>query len=195
VYVAEEEEHADDLSDDRWLLGTFEGHLDGGRGIAEEFRGLSAGEAIAWARARAARVLIRLGDGGYYAAGEKAGPDEPIWPPANLPPLVRRRPESERWKDRSETDPPIEWVVPLLVVPPRFPASSEDIDEAMRVAAEAAGVEPPRPLGETGYEPGEGVPFRVLARTRNEAVAIAAAQCPVPEGWTADALVYAVRPA
>ena len=196
VYIAEEEEHADDLSADRWLLGTFEGHLDGGRGIAEEFRGLSADEAIAWARARAARVRIRLGDGEYYAAGAETKPDEPIWPPAHLPPLVRRRPESERWKDRSEADPPIEWVVPLQVVPPRLPASSEDIDRARRVAAEAAGAEPPKPLGKgTGYEPVEGVPFRVSARTRKESIAVAVGRCPVPEGWTADALLYAVRPA
>jgi hypothetical protein len=200
VLIAEEEEYDHEgLSGDRWLLGTFEGHVETEAGMGAQCRGLTAEEAIEWGRARAGRVVIRLGDSDYYSAGAEAEPGEPTWPPADLGTLVRRRPESERWKDRTADDPPIEWVVPLAVEPPQLPALMEDIDRATRVAAEAAGVKPPKRRrrvrrGSYFYEPVEGVPFRVVARTREEAVATAIARCPVPDGWSAQALLFAVKP-
>src|SRR4051812_6268919 len=109
VFIAEEEADAQDLSGDRWLLGTFEGHVETACGMGPEFCGLAAEEAIAWGRARASRVLVRLGDSDYYSAGTETDPGEPLWPPDDLLPLIRRRPQSERWKDRTEEDPAIEW--------------------------------------------------------------------------------------
>jgi hypothetical protein len=199
VFIAEEDEHdVEGLSGDRWLLGTFDGHVETDDGLGEEFRGLTAEQAIEWGRARAGRVLIRLGDSDYYSVGVEAEAGKPTWPPADLPPLVRRRPESERWKDRTDADAAIEWVVPLTVDPPRLPAPMEDIDRATRMAAEAAGVKPPkrrrRRRRGAYFETVEGVPFCVVARTREEAVATAMGRCPVPDGWSAQALLYAVKP-
>src|SRR3954447_22631058 len=75
VLIAEEEEYDHEgLSGDRWLLGTFEGHVETEAGMGAQCRGLTAEEAIEWGRARAGRVVIRLGDSDYYSAGAEAEP-------------------------------------------------------------------------------------------------------------------------
>ena len=119
VWIAEDE----DGGPDGWfLLGTFSGYLsDDGKAPADEFAGLSAGEAIAWGRARSDVVLIRLGASDYFSAGDaNPSPGYQTWPPPNLPSLVRRRPPHEAWKDRSESDPPIDWRVVVELTPPGF---------------------------------------------------------------------------
>lgn len=79
----------------------------------ERFADLTAEEAIAWGRARAAIVLIRTGDSScYFSAGERNPDPEryPVWPPADLR-LERRRPRGFEALDNSESDPPVPWDV------------------------------------------------------------------------------------
>jgi hypothetical protein len=79
---------------------------------------VSAEEAIAWSRARAARVIVRVcgGEQGtiHYSAGEtpiewEDGP-LPQWPTDGLHLSKRRLPLWEH-VDRTDTDPPIDWDV------------------------------------------------------------------------------------
>ncbi len=137
VWIAEEVERCDDGT---YLLGTFHGHLDDGAAPPEEFAGLTVDEAIAWGRARARRVQVRLGSGGYHSAGVEPSPGCPPWPPADLPPLVRRRTPEQAWKDRSEADSPIEWAVDVWLTPSRLdPAELPSMDRAVAAAARSAG--------------------------------------------------------
>jgi len=77
-FVAEGENRGD-----TWLLATFSARVEGSDETRE---GLEVHAAIAWARRRADEVIVTLGDGSLWDPGQ---------------PLVRRRPPSERWKDRS----------------------------------------------------------------------------------------------
>lgn len=119
VWIAEDEEPGED----GWfLLGTFSGHHDtGGPRPVATFSGLSAEEAIRWGRERSEVVLIRLGRGDYLSAGDRdAEPGHVAWPPPDLPPLRRRRPPEDAWRDRRTADPPIEWRVVAELTPPAF---------------------------------------------------------------------------
>jgi hypothetical protein len=115
VWIAEDERHDDD---GRILLGTFSGYLGGGDRVEETFEGLAVDAAIAWGRARAERVYIRLGSGEYHSAGADPARGRPRWPPPALPPLVERRPPGEAWKDRGASDEPIEWRAAVWLTPP-----------------------------------------------------------------------------
>jgi len=108
VYIGENAD-PDDLM--LWT-GRFRGYLDRGRRCEAEFDDLSAEEAIAWGRERCAVVLIRVGDGDYYSAGElNPDPDElPQWPPEGLR-LERRRVRGFEALDNTEDDPPVLWDV------------------------------------------------------------------------------------
>src|SRR4051794_5665389 len=61
VFMSEHEEpgHPDDGT---WLTGRFCGSLQGSAGVLESFGDLALDEALAWARSRAGRVLIRYGE-------------------------------------------------------------------------------------------------------------------------------------
>lgn len=201
VSIAEDEARADDLSSDRWFTGTFSAHVEFEHEMGEHVQGLSAEAVIAWGRARAPRVTIRLGDSDYFSAGEEAIPGDPPWPPAGLPPLIRRRPRDEAWKDRSPDAEAIAWDVPLYCSPdPWRTHSSSEGDEVARRAALLAGAEPPRRRRglwrrRPAYGPVERFVVRVTAPNRDLAVEAAIARCDVPPGWRAEPLLHIVRPA
>jgi hypothetical protein len=73
----------------------------------DDEEGLTLEEASAWARERAERVILRLGDGDYVSADAWVGP-----------PPVRRWPAGQEWKARTDADPPIDWVVTATVTAP-----------------------------------------------------------------------------
>ena len=110
VFRSETEEHAPP-SDGNWLTGRFSGSLQDGERAYEFFADLRLDEALAWARSRANRVLIRYGEEPdvHYSAGADHPRDLRRWPPDALPPLGRRRHPDHRWRDRSDADAPIAW--------------------------------------------------------------------------------------
>jgi hypothetical protein len=100
------------------LTGRFSGYIETGDEVVESFDDLSADEAIAWGRERAAFVLIRTGDGDYHSAGD-LNPDPerfPRWPPSGLR-LERRRPHGFEALDNTEDDPPVLWDVRIDASP------------------------------------------------------------------------------
>jgi hypothetical protein len=97
----------------RWFTGRFRCSAGG-----ESAGDLPLEEALARARAGAAVVVVRLGDDRMFSAGREPASGLPVWPPDELPPLVRRRPPDERWRDRTEADPPIAWHVVVAIGPP-----------------------------------------------------------------------------
>jgi hypothetical protein len=105
--------------DGLWTLGLFTvfveaGHSDGG--IDHGPARVPAEEAIAWARERAARVVVRVEDSwqsSFYSAGELQALDDngtPLaaWPDGGLDLKPRRSPGWEH-VDRTEADEPIDW--------------------------------------------------------------------------------------
>lgn len=122
MFIAEEEELDFDEFDPElhasWATGRFAASLQTDEELLEEVEGVTAGEAVAWGRARSARVLIRLAEGDYFSAGDEELEDLPAWPPPDLPELVRRRVPSEEWKDRTPADAPIAWAVRAHLTPP-----------------------------------------------------------------------------
>lgn len=195
------------------LLGTFSGHLDrGGSAPAEEFEGLSVEEAIAWGRARAEWVYLRFGRSDYYSAGARKSREFAPWPPPDLPPLVRRRPPGEEWRDRTEADEPIPWRVDVHLTPPDW-NTPQLADERARweatvadIAAEAgadgwdgdqiegffADIEAARARSGgaeefawmTRYSPCFDLHLVVDAPTQVIAIEQGQARCSTPEGWT-----------
>jgi hypothetical protein len=182
VWIAEDTEPTED---GEYLTGRFYGHVDDGDRIADAFEDLSLDEAVAWGRARADRVLIRIGHGRHVPVEE-----------ADLTPPPRRRIPSEEWKDRTEADPPIAWAVDVMLSPPD-PRVRQD--EVVAGIAEAAGgrwdAEPLEGrLAETDAQRGQEVyvlshsasyrvRLRLEAPTHDQAVAAARARCDPPAGW------------
>lgn len=121
---------------DRWLTATFLGYVRLPDGTIEDCDGLPLGEALAWAWARAPRVVLRVGDDPReFDAGEHAPGDLMRWPPDDLElPLRRRRPPDERWKDRTAADPAIRWSVAVAL---RVPDQRYDELVGDRAALEA----------------------------------------------------------
>jgi hypothetical protein len=119
VFIAEEQ----DVGCGRrelYLTARFWASWQTADGVDEDAFGLTAEDAVAWGRARADRVFIRLGVGDYYWAG--IGPPPPgraLWPPPDLPELRRRRHPDFAYLDRVPHDPEIEWEVTLWVGPER----------------------------------------------------------------------------
>jgi hypothetical protein len=124
VHIFEEEEPSFDTErqrpDGSYLCGTFGGRwtrwprdVDG-----ETFSGLTVDAALAWGRSRADEVQIRHGRGEYLNAGDANPSGLSEWPPPDLPPLRRRRPPEQAWRERSESDPPIEWRIEVMLAPP-----------------------------------------------------------------------------
>ena len=125
VHVYEEEEASFDEArqrpDGSYLCATFAGRWTRRPRDSDgpSFGGLTLEQALIWARARAPEVQIRYGRVGYHSAGEINPSGLPAWPPRDLPArLLRRRPPEQGWRERSEGDPPVEWRIELLLMPP-----------------------------------------------------------------------------
>jgi hypothetical protein len=193
-----------------WLTGRFDGTLEGTTRVLDSFEDLSLEEALAWARERAERVLIRYGDDPdvHYSAGTDHPPGVPRWPPPGLPPLVARRHPGDRWRDRVETDDPIGWRVDVTLVPPDTGDPRELRDawaaEAARVAEAAGATWDAEPLdtfiadldatqrrGGGGWFTYGGPNFHlelaVEAATAGQATAEAARRLTMPPGWRYEA--------
>lgn len=205
VWIAEEVEWDDD-GGGSWLTARFWAHHDTGR-VAAEVEGVSAEDAIAWGRERADTVHIRLGRGEYHTAGAVPTPDLEPWPPPDLPPLVRRRPPADAWRDRTATDPPIAWAVQLSLHPADWSepdrahwdcaiaelagaagaegwdadaleANRADIEEARRRAA------PREDFGlYTSHRPAYRISLTEQAPTQALAIEQARRRVPAPAGW------------
>jgi hypothetical protein len=203
-----------DADGDSWWLGTFSGSLQPVDPDATEpsdhFHGLSLDDALAWSRARAARVLLRVGDLPEHEAGEEAPSRAPRWPPETVPPLGRRRIASQTWKDRTEDDPDVEWQVELGLVPPegwsltdtQLPGRAEEAraladragahavsDDAIegfltdiRAARDCAGGTGPFTWS-TIHSPQFLLRFHETAPTVRQAVDAARGRLTLPDGW------------
>jgi hypothetical protein len=103
---------ADDGLDQYFALGTFSATLD--VGSPEGVRSVPINEAIAWARQRTDRIVVRCFTGTseiHFSAGDRQPWDSeelPSWPPAGLELRVRRLPGME-YLDRTPQDEPISW--------------------------------------------------------------------------------------
>lgn len=76
---------------DAWLLtGRFSVHWEAADGsdFVEGPSDVEIGEALRWARDRAAVVLVRVDDR-FYSAGEESDPSLPAWPPSGFTPAPR----------------------------------------------------------------------------------------------------------
>jgi hypothetical protein len=199
VWIAEDVDSLDSLL----LTGRFSGYLDRDGREKDRFEDLEAEDAIAWGRARAAKVLIRTGDSGcYFSAGERnPDPDEyPDWSPAGLR-LERRRPRGFEALDNTESDPPTLWYVRISADLPSQ-AGASPFHERVRSNPAVQNAEAPAP----GY-PAASAAFLVEASTLSQAQAMAnrilsdalatlAEGLPATEGYgyVAAAEVYPHRP-
>jgi hypothetical protein len=204
VFLAENQE--DEPGGAVIFLGTFSGYHDAGPdGIVGEISDLSAEEAIAWGRARASRVWIRLGESDYFDASEVPVEGEPRWPPPELPELTRRRPPGQEWRDRPEDAEPIRWRVTLHLIPselvrsPSFDATVEGI--AIQAGAEWTADSMEAALAEihrqdlagegrsgwvTYHRPGYRLTMQVTAPTARAARRAALDLVSAPAGWRVD---------
>jgi hypothetical protein len=170
VWIAEDVDRMDSLL----LTGRFSGYLERGGRTRNQFEHLEAEEAIAWGRARAAKVLIRTGDSGcYFSAGER-NPDPheyPDWAPAALR-LERRRPGGFEALDNTESDPPTLWDVRLSADLP-CQASAGPFHERIRSDPAVQNVEAPAPaypalsaaflVKASSYEQAQEIAERILS--------------------------------
>lgn len=206
-----------DISDGYWLTGRFAGDVEANGRTTSSCEDLDIDAALAWARERAEKALIRVGGSDYFSAGDTHPPSAPRWPPKDLEPLVRRRHPDDRWRDRTAADPPITWTVGVQLAPP---GDRQDYDEDQRrrdewcdltaqVARAAEAVRWDSALFDKSLNdrlraraeaaPGEGwfvyesapAVFRLLldaeAATAQEATEQALRRCELPGGWTATA--------
>jgi hypothetical protein len=199
VWIAEDHDGADSLL----LTGRFSGYLERDGRLKDRFEDLEAEDAIAWGRARAAKVLIRTGDSGcYFSAGERnSDPHEyPEWSTAGLR-LERRRPRGFEALDNTESDPPTLWDVRISADLPNQ-GSASPFHERVRSDPAVRNAEAPAP----GY-PAASAAFLVEASTLSQAQAMAnrilsdalatlAEALPATEsyGFVAEAEVYPHRP-
>jgi len=185
VFIAEDE----DPGEDGWYLtGRFSGYLDTGR-MADSFEDLELEEAIAWGRARAERVLVRIGYGRHVPAADVAGVA-----------VARRRTPDEAWKDRTEADPPIPWDADVLLSPPDPFADSSDVVAGLAgrlgVPWDASELEGWREdalaaRGAGGWVTEHSPSYRLRRRVEaaTAAGAEAAARVEPPEGWRVSVFV------
>jgi hypothetical protein len=126
VFIAEDEDSVFDGNDvDHFLTGRFSGYLDKGERVWDSFEDLSLNEALAWARERADRIVVRIGYGPTYAIGFESASRLP-WPSDGLAEPVRRRTPDEEWKDRTDADPDATWQATLGLAPPPPPDRQAD---------------------------------------------------------------------
>jgi hypothetical protein len=113
VVIAEDEDSELTERDvDHYLTGRFSGYVGD-----DAFEDLSLDEALAWARERSDRIVVRVGYGPSYAIGFESDSWLP-WPREGLPQPPRRRTPDEEWKDRTPADPDATWRATLGLVPP-----------------------------------------------------------------------------
>lgn len=203
---------------DTWLLGSFTASA-GERADSDRLDDpVPLADAVAWALERADAIVLRIGLGDHYAIGE-TGDELPPWDPALATTLVRRRPEHEAWKDRTDADAPIRWTVEAALAP-AFEHSGRVLSDADALDAEAealiAAWAPLRwsdadvsafraavaaQLAEHGEEEGGWfvgggarwlLTFETVAPTRERAVEQALAPATAPPAWTIAAVA---RPA
>jgi hypothetical protein len=190
VFIAEDE-------DAGYLTGRFYGHLDEDRRLADSFEDLSLEEALAWARERAERIVVRIGYGPSYAIGFESESWLP-WPSEGLPQPVRRRTPDEQWKDRTDADPDARWHATIGLAPPpgdqRLPewdavvAAIADELGATWSAANLDGWFADRPSGEGAWVTGHSRRYEIVitveaptaARARDAALTRVP---PLPDGW------------
>lgn len=201
VFIAEDFALADDRAGDGWFTGRFSAHVEDDPGLGDEADDLGAASAVAWGRARAGRVLLRIGEDEHCSVGDEPIPGEAhLAGPDELPPTPRRRPRDEAWKDRGTVAGEIEWIVPLHCSPEPWRVEHGRVHaEVERMVARSAGAKPPRHRRRRrrgiSVEPVIGFEVFVTAPNRELAVEAAIARCEVPAGWKAETLPPDVRPA
>ena len=203
AFIAEDATCGDD---GRFWTGTFFGHVEAGCPV-EAFEGLSLSEALAWARARADEIRLRIGDGPEVMVdGAFAGPAT-VW----------RRADGEHWRDRGRADPPIEWEVTLLAFPPADQLlEPEATDGPARELAGRLGASGPdtrsfeafraelrraqrrrngREVGLASYElPAYRMRVRARAATHRQAEADVVARAGAVAGWRIEAQARPAEP-
>ncbi len=178
AFIAEELEES--LEEGTILTGRFSGHVESDdprvEDVVDEFDDLALAEAVAWARARAPMVLVRVGLSTHYDAGtvpwgiEGARP----WPDGGL--AVERRAgvgdRPGRWLARG-------WYTTLDVDDRLLVEAARDAIASDRRAANPQ-VEIPEGTSRgrdrlrrprSSYEPAPALTFEVTAATRTEALA------------------------
>jgi hypothetical protein len=140
---------------DMWASGLFDTHaLPNGFEVGPN--GVQIEEALAWARARASRVVVRIISDApdHFSAGSEPIVEEdgplPSWPTPGLR-LERRRAARYEFMDRTAEDPPIAWTAIVEVARGWGPAP-DGIPEA--IAASLA-----KTVADLGYrvvDPGPG---------------------------------------
>jgi len=188
VWIAEE-------SDGSFWSGRFSAECQGPECRAAQRRGpqgVSADEAIAWARAHAGLVFIRPGDSShYYSAGDEpgsAGRDQstPPWPAGGRP-LARRRMAGLEYLDRTTLDPPIPWEVSIMT---RLPGAAIENAFLASLAAAVGALQVTREA--TAIRLAFEIEGRLIDEVREYAAAsfknalsaaVAGGDVPAPFGW------------
>jgi catechol 2,3-dioxygenase-like lactoylglutathione lyase family enzyme len=187
-------EESGDGDDPYWGLGVFSAHVKSDelkQGFEQGPQRVPVDEAIAWARARASKVIVRCcetWENTFYSAGDERVLDEhgpmPVYPEDGLD-LRRRRLPGWEHLDLTEDADPSEWEVivgsDVLPQPSAFDAAFEQAlrsDSSARVVA--ARVTAP-PVEEGGFVLLHGdtvrAHMRVTARTAQESIRLATAAC------------------
>lgn len=170
VYITEDWDAED------FLTGRFSASWTSGRGDGPWARGpcgVSAEEAIAWGRERAPVVVLRVGEGAHYSAGDEQPREElPPWPSDGIE-LGRRRHPAMAHLDRTESDPPILWDARISSVCPDGRAGDYAEAFGRQVAADpvATGAIWRERVGADA--PMAEAAFKLNARTTDEAEEIA----------------------
>jgi hypothetical protein len=187
-------EESGDGDEPYWALGLFSAHIESDelkQGFEQGPQRAPVDEAIAWARVRASKVVVRCcetWENTFYSAGDEQALDEhgpiPDYPEGGLDLKPRRLPGWEHL-DLTEDADPIEWEVivggDVLPQPSAFNAAFERAlrsDASARVVATRV-TAPPVERGDSFILHGETVRahMRVTARTTEESIQLATAAC------------------
>ena len=166
--------------DDRWASGLFSAHIDGSA-LVDGPDAVPIEDALAWARERAERIVVRVDRHGEqeFSAGREPVGSLPPWPPADYVP-VRRRAAGSEYMDRTTDDEPIAWAVLIVVqrgwgpIPGGTARAFADAIAAVAGGAVTETVDPgpgpweqPQPRGWTAHPGVNGrLGFGELARSR-----------------------------
>lgn len=130
VFIGEDDERVDvegSVFGDWYLTGRFSGFRDTGASrVTQQFEDLSLDEALAWARERADRIVVRIGHDAHYVIGGEPDEHHLRWPAGGIAPPVRRRAPHEAWKGRTDADPDATWTATLALGPPAPPDGEWD---------------------------------------------------------------------
>jgi hypothetical protein len=189
AWVCEESGDSSAGEDGCQALALFRAHVDSDElpeGFEQGPERAPAEEAIAWARAHAAKVIVRCcesWENTFYSAGEKQAGPLPAWPEGGLDLEPRRLPGWEHL-DRTEDDDPIQWEViaggDVFPQPAEFgPAFENALGCERSVAVVRTVVSEPHVQGRAFVLAGDTIRahLRLTARTVEEATALATAAC------------------